>query len=161
MQMQYSVAVFILILSIGMSIYGSRQWGKKMNGIQRMAFITFLAAKDIRLMLVGCDRTNYMLHLIKTHKEIMELNIDFNNLKRKFESRSVLELVDVFDDAIGNRYIKIKTDKYGYIIFELKQYLKVALNQKICDKIREHAPEGACVETVEVLKKRTVLKLIK
>ncbi len=158
------VAGLALLLSLILGIYiaGKNSWGKiSPNPRTRFFFKVYLLFNRMNLLKrKGNWREVMLLNLIKVHNEITHPNYDFIKAQRVINSTSTFELVDIYDDQIGHRYVKMKSKYHGELIYTIEEYLSVAYNRKIKDREISYAGKEDR-DKVKALETKARLKVIK
>lgn len=162
MKIEYVVICFLIVFIISIMLYliGERTWGKAMpNRWRRLAFWFYRKINRLKIYRSRHFKVAVLLHLMKVQNEITSVSVQFDTTKRIFDSKTKYKLIDIYDDHIGHRYLKIKTRR-GTLIFEIMEYIRTSINQKIKDEVLSNKPEGDNKEYNE-LHSQPVLKVIK
>jgi len=152
-----TVATMIIIYLVG-----ERCWGKQqMNGMQIFAFWFYRKINRIKLIADKPYKEAILLASMKINNEITSITPNFTAAQHHLGRNTKLTLQDLYDDYRGHRYLKIDTPKRGILIFEIAEYMRVALDKRIKDKTIASAPEGTSADVVKELETKPMLKVIR
>lgn len=152
-----AVAVMIIIYLVG-----ERSWGKQqMNRMQIFAFWFYRKINRIKLIRDKRYKEAILLATMKINNEITSITPNFTAAQHHFSRNTKLTLQDIYDDYRGRRYLKIDTPKHGVLIFEIAEYMRVALDKRIKNRVIANAPEGTSAEITKELETKPMLKVIR
>lgn len=164
LKMEY-LAMGILATVVAMIItylVGERSWGKQqMNVMQIFAFWFYRRVNRIKLIRDKRYKVAILLATMKINNEITSISPNFTSAQHHFARNTKLTLQDIYDDYRGHRYIKIDTPEHGVLIFEIAEYMRVALDKRIKDRTIANAPEGTSADVVKELETKPMLKVIR
>lgn len=152
-----AVAVMIIIYLVGERIWGKQQ----MNRMQIFTFWFYRRVNRIKIVRDKRYKNAILLASMKINSEITSITPNFAAAQHYFSKNTKLALQDIYDDYRGHRYLKIDTPKHGVLIFEIAEYMHVALDKRIKDRTIANAPEGTSAEITKELETKPMLKVIR
>lgn len=144
--MEYIVIGILVAVLVGVVTFflGEKVWGRTCPGIiSRSAFSFYRMITRLRIS-KGYKKI-IMLHLMKVGPEITAVTPEVIQAQRIFNATTMTQLVDIYDDGFGHRYIKTYKEEVGTGIFEIMEYMRIALNTKIKEEqisiVKDKKPE--------------------
>jgi hypothetical protein len=164
MKLEYAALIVMALALILVVTYlvGERTWGNvKASRFKTLAFWFYRRINRLKIFRQTDFRKDLMLNLIAIGPEITSTNPNFTAAQATLKKRTIYELVDIYDDNHGKRYLKIKTPRYGILIFEIMEYMRVALDKEFKEMVLSQAPEGATKVMTQDLETKPILRLVK